>query len=184
MMLVQMRDVVIGLAVLVATYSAWAQDPFQSAPGPAPQSARPPARQHLPRPPPAEPEPAEPVVVPRLAAPVGPSAAPAPAEAGRAARFDGVWTGNRSCAAFGQRQAFSAGLIVVKVRNNRLSQVSHFTAGTPGYATLDGTIDQAGNVTLVGEGIASGVAGGAPRGTPVRFRYEGASRATVSSAAM
>jgi hypothetical protein len=80
---------------------------------------------------------------------------------------------NTICAAFGKRQAFSAGIIVVEVRNNRLSQVSHFTAGTPGYATLDGTIDQAGNVTLVGEGISGGVAGGAPRGTPVRFRYEG-----------
>ena len=171
-MLVLMRDVLMGLAVLlVTTCPARAQDPFQSAPGPTPQSARPMPRPHASRPPPAEPESIEPAVVPRPVAPVGPNPPPAaPVEAGR---FDGVWTGNRTCAAFGNRQAFSTRIIIVEVRNNRLSQVSKFTAGTPGYATLDGTIDRAGNVTVVGAGISGGVAGGAPRGMPVRFRYEG-----------
>lgn len=159
----------LGLPLVIAApgVAQAADDPFQSAPGP--EAPKPPPRPHVPLPP-SEGEP----VAPGPVAPAAPNMAPGPpSEPGRAGQFDGVWTGNRSCAAFGNRQAFTTRTLIFEIKNSHVSLISRAAAGTPGYATIEETLDQAGNVTLVGEGISNGAPGGAPRGTQVRYRYEG-----------
>jgi hypothetical protein len=122
-------------------------------------------------PPPRRPPPAEPI--PRA---VQAPAAPTPRVAARApsaappADYNGRWTAEISCRAFGARPAFGS-KIPFSVADSAFS-VQHGEQGKPGSFTLSGNPDSDGRLQLAGDGIAPG-SGRRATGQPYKAAFDG-----------
>jgi hypothetical protein len=149
------RSVLIALALAaVGANLAQAEDPFQSAPGPA--AARP--------------------AHPRVTQPAPEAAVSGPA---KVLRWDGVWMGNYQCPADRNNQVY-AFKPVIQVRDGRVAgrlNSPSLVPDTPGYQTWSGTIAEDGSALIERVGLSTGQPGTAAKGTSyheqIRGRFDG-----------
>lgn len=136
------RKIAAALLLLLTALPAAAQtsDPFRTAPAPAPQPAPKPAPRLAPQP------------------ETAPAPAPVPSPPDPAKRFDGLWLGQYSCQAIGNKPGFARPM-TLQIKDSRVSSVEALPANQPGYAGITGMISPDGSIALAYEGVGLGVPG-------------------------